>query len=129
MGEASGFGSIDPKRRSVHRRIAGHPAMKTEELIRVLEADRLVEPRVSWSLQVALLFGTGLVALIFFLAIGFREDIVSALGTVRFLFKFVVVVRSTVLAVSGSVRSATPVSPPGRWGWVLVVPAIVLVML
>ena len=102
--------------------------MKTEELIRVLEADRLVEPRVSWSLQVALLFGTGLVAFIFFTAIGFREDIVSALGTVRFLFKFVIVVPIAVLAIGGTFRSATPVSSPGWWGWLLLAPAIVLVM-
>ena len=102
--------------------------MTTEELIRALEADRVVEPRVSWSLQVALLFGTGLVALIFFMAIGFREDIVSALGTIRFLFKFVIVVPIAVLAIGGTFRSATPVSSPGWWGWLLLVPAIVLVM-
>jgi hypothetical protein len=102
--------------------------MKTEELIRVLEADRLVEPRVGWSLQVALLFGTGVVASIFFTAIGFREDIVSALGTVRFLFKFVIVVPIAVLAIGGTFRSATPVSSPGWWGWSLLVPAILLVV-
>jgi hypothetical protein len=102
--------------------------MTTEELIRVLEADRLVEPRVSWSLQVALLVGTGLVALIFFVAIGFREDIVSALGTVRFLFKFFIVVPIAVLAIGGTFRSATPVLSPGWWGWLLLVPAILLVV-
>jgi hypothetical protein len=102
--------------------------MTTEELIRVLEADRVVEPRVSRSLQVALFFGAGLVALIFFTAIGFREDIVSALGTVRFIFKFVIVVPLAVLAIGGTFQCATPVSSPGWWGRLLLVPAILLVI-
>jgi hypothetical protein len=102
--------------------------MTTEELIRVLAADRVVEPHVGRSLQAALLFGTGLVALIFFTAIGFREDIVWALGTVRFLFKFVIVVPLAVLAIGGTCQSATPVSSLGWWGRLLLVPAILLVM-
>jgi hypothetical protein len=102
--------------------------MTTEELIRGLAADRVVEPAVSRTLQAALLFGTGLVALMFFIAIGFREDIVWALGTVRFLFKFVIVVPLAVLAIGGTMQSATPVSFPGWWDRLLLIPAILLVM-
>jgi len=98
----------------------------TEELIRVLAADRVVEARVDRSLLAALLFGIGLVALVFFTAIGFRQDITWALGTVRFLFKFVIVVPLAVLASGATFRSATPLSSPGWWGRLLLVPAILL---
>ena len=102
--------------------------MTTEELIRGLAADRLIGPRVGISLLTALLLGTSLVALIFFSAIGFRQDIGWALGTVRFLFKFVIVVPVAILAVGGTFRNTTPLSSPGRWGLLLVVPALLLVL-
>jgi hypothetical protein len=108
--------------------MAGYPAMTTEELIRVLTADRHIEPRVDWYLQVSLLSGTLLVALIFFTSIGFREDIFRALGTVRFLFKFVVVVPLAVFAIGGTFRSAAPISRLGWWGRLLPLPVIVLVL-
>jgi hypothetical protein len=101
--------------------------MTTDELTRTLAADRIVEPRVEWSLLVALLLGSALVASVFFSAIGFRQDIVWALGTVRFLFKFVIVVPLAVLAIGGTFQSATPVSPVGRWERLLFVPATLLV--
>jgi hypothetical protein len=100
--------------------------MTTDELIIALAADRVVGPRVGRSLQVALLLGTAFVALLFFSAIGFREDIVRALGTVRFLFKFVIVMPLALLAIGGTFRSATPVGAPGWWERSLVVPAISL---
>ena len=102
--------------------------MTTEELIRGLAADRWIGPRVGISLLTALLLGTSLVALIFFSAIGFRRDIVWALGTVRFLFKFVIVVPVAILAVGGTFRSTTPLSSPGRWGLLLLAPALLLVL-
>jgi len=100
----------------------------TEELIRGLTADRLIGPRVGLSLLTALLLGTSLVALIFFSAIGFRQDIVRALGTVRFLFKFVIVVPVAILAVRGTFRNTTPLSSPGQWGLLLPAPALLLVL-
>ncbi|MGX9431631.1 MULTISPECIES: NrsF family protein [Bradyrhizobium] len=100
--------------------------MTTEELIRGLVADRHVEPRVDRHLNVSLLSGTLLVTLICFSAIGFRQDIVSALGTVRFLFKFAVVVPLAVFAVGATLRRATPGSDFGWWGRLLPVPAIIL---
>lgn len=102
--------------------------MTTEELIRGLTSDRMIGPRVGISLLTALLLGTSLVALIFFSAIGFRQDIVWALGTVRFLFKFVIVVPVAVLAVGGTFHNTTPLSSPGRWGWLLLAPAFLLIL-
>jgi len=100
----------------------------TEELIRGLAADRSIGPRVAISLLTALLLGTGIVALIFFSAIGFRQDIVWALGTVRFLFKFVIVVPVAVLSVGGTFRNTTPLSSPGRWEQLLLAPALLLIL-
>lgn len=102
--------------------------MTTEELIRGLAADRLIGPRVGISLLTALLLGTSLVALIFFSAIGFRQDIIWALGTVRFLFKFVIVVPVAVLAVGGTFHNTTPLSSPGQWGRLLLAPALLLIL-
>lgn len=102
--------------------------MTTEELIRGLAADRMIGPRVGWLLAAALLLGTSLVALIFFSAIGFRRDIAWALGTVRFLLKFLIVVPVAVLAVGGTFRNTTPLSSPGRWGRLLFAPALLLVL-
>ena len=102
--------------------------MTTEELIRGLAADRWIGPRVGISLLTALLLGTSLIALIFFSAIGFRQDIVWALGTVRFLFKFVIVVPVAILAVGGTFRNTTPLSSPGQWGLLLLAPALLLVL-
>jgi hypothetical protein len=62
-----------PMRRNAYRGIRECPAVTTEELIRGLAADRLIGPRVAISLLTALLLGTGIVALIFFSAIGFRH--------------------------------------------------------
>ena len=102
--------------------------MTTEELIRILAADRVVGPRVGVGLRLAMLSSAILVALIFFTTIGFREDIAWALGTVRFLFKFVIVVPLAVLAAGGTFQSATPGSSPEWWGRLLLVPAILLAM-
>jgi hypothetical protein len=50
------------------------------------------------------------------------------LGTVLFLFKFVFVVPIALLAIGGTFRSAAPVLSPGWWGWLLLVPAFLLVV-
>jgi hypothetical protein len=100
--------------------------MTTEELIKVLAADRHVERKVDEYLLCSLLVGTCLVAVVFFAAIGFRDDIRSALGTVRFLFKFAIVVPLAVFAAGAVLRSATPLPVFGWWGRLLAIPPILL---
>ena len=102
--------------------------MTTEDLIRALVIDRYVGPRLNRGLQVALLCGISLVALLFFTLIGFREDIIPALATVRFLFKFVVVVPLALIATYAMVQSASPVFAFGRWRRGLATPAAFLVI-
>ena len=106
----------------------GTPALTTEQLIRGLAADRLIGPRANGALLIAFLLGTALVGLIFFSAIGFRQDIGSALGTVRFLFKFAIVVPLAVLAIGGVFRSTSLLSSPGRWARLLPAPAVLLIL-
>jgi hypothetical protein len=102
--------------------------MTTEELIKVLATDRIVAPPVGRGLQVSVLSSVILVAVVFFTAIGFREDIVWALGTARFLFKFVIVVPFALVAIGRTFRSATPGSSSGWWRRLLLIPAALLVV-
>ncbi|MCK1741301.1 DUF1109 family protein [Bradyrhizobium sp. 139] len=101
--------------------------MTTEELIRGLAADRMIEPRAGWFLTAALLLGTSLVAVIFFSAIGFRQDIAWALGTVRFLFKFAVVIPLAGLATAAVFRNTAPLPSPRWQARLLLLPAILLI--
>ena len=100
----------------------------TEELITVLAADKHVERKVDSYLLCSLLVGTCLVAVVFFTVIGFRDDIRSALGTGRFLFKFVIVVPLALLAAGAAFRSATPLPVFGWWGRLLAIPPILLAL-
>jgi hypothetical protein len=100
--------------------------MTTEELIKALTADCQAEPTMSRRLQISLLASAALVALLFFTKIGFREDIGSALRTVRFLFKFVVVVPLVAFAIGAMFQSASPVSTLGGWGRLLWLPPFLL---
>jgi hypothetical protein len=111
-----------------HRNISGLPLMTTDQLIRVLVTDRHVEPPVERHLLVSLLAGALLVGVAFFSEIGFRDDIVEALTTVRFLFKFVIVVPLAVLAIGATFRSAAPGGRFGWWGRLLPVPVLALLL-
>lgn len=97
-------------------------AMTTEDLIRALTADRHLGRNPKTSLLLAALFMTAFVATVFFAAIGVRHDFDAALGTVRFLFKFVVVGPLAVAAIAVLSRSASPVRTLGWWGRLLAVP-------
>ena len=77
-------------------------------------------------LLMALVAATAFVAIIFFSKIGFRDDIDDALGTVRFIFKFVVVVPLAIATVGALCRSAGPVVTPGLWPRLCMVPVILL---
>jgi hypothetical protein len=98
----------------------------TDELISGLAVDGLIGPRAGRSLLVAWLLGVGIVALTFFATIGFRQDIVPALATVRFLFKFAIVVPIAVLSIVAAFRNMTPLSSPRRSTRLLLVPVLLL---
>jgi hypothetical protein len=100
--------------------------MTTDDLIQCLAEDRQVDRRPFAYLWGSLLFGVFFVVLFFFAKVGFRQDIVAALGTVRFLFKFVVIVPLAVVSIGVLFRSSLPVLSWRGWSRMLPIPVILL---
>lgn len=93
--------------------------MSTPDLISDLTQD--LTPR--WSLRT--LYGAGLAAgvlvaaLVFFAALGVRPDVHQAVGTVRFLFKFVVTLSLAAAAIGLLFPLSRPGAEAGVWTWLL----------
>ena len=100
--------------------------MTTEDLIRALAADRYVGTKPRIVLLVALLTAAAFVAILFFTRIGFRDDIDAALHTVRFLFKFVVVVPLAAVTLGVLFRCTGPIIALGWWAKLLPLPLLLL---
>ncbi|MGH6642068.1 MAG: NrsF family protein [Bradyrhizobium sp.] len=100
--------------------------MTTDDLIRALAADGHVGREPAKVLLVALVPATAFVAIVFFTHIGFRVDIDAALHTVRFLFKFAVIVPLAVVTVGALLRSTGPIPALGWWTKLLPLPPLVL---
>jgi hypothetical protein len=83
--------------------------VKTETFISMLAADRTVATRPTVALSIAVAIGFAVAAIGFLLALGIRPDAAAALGTLRFLFKFVV----TLALFAAGVRLALALSTPG----------------
>jgi hypothetical protein len=104
--------------------------VKTDELISALTNDAAVRWPFGQALAIAALTGTAAVALVFFSLIGFRPDIVTAVETLRFLFKLSVTLMLAVTALGLAGRIARPGADSGVWRWMwLLVPALLLVAL
>jgi len=96
--------------------------MKTDNLIMLIAQDAQVRSNLDHMLQQAVIAAILMVAIGFFSAIGFRPDIDSAMGTGRFLFKFVITI---ALAISGGLvmfRIGKPGLPLRSLAWSLLVP-------
>jgi hypothetical protein len=103
--------------------------MKTDDLIRALSADvGAKSPSIEVAATFALAGGIAVTASIFFAAIGFRPDLAQALESVRFLYKFVVVLSITMPAVALCVRLARPDANIGAWGLGLALTPALLVL-
>jgi hypothetical protein len=100
--------------------------MTTDDLIRALAADEYVGRKPGIALLVELLPATAFVAILFFTRIGFRDDIDAALHTVRFLFKFVVIVPLAVVTVGALFHSTGPLPALGWWAKLLPFPLLLL---
>src|SRR6476660_9234318 len=100
--------------------------MTTDDLIRVLAADDCVGRKPVSALRIALPAATALAALLFFTRIGFRDDLDAALHTIRFLFKFVVILPLAVVAVGALFRNTGPIPSPGWWVTLLPLPLALL---
>jgi hypothetical protein len=103
--------------------------MRTDELIDALVADAGTKLRpLQLTVALALAIGATAAAVLFFALIGFRPDIAQAAETVRFPFKFVVVLSAAIPACGLSLRLAHPEAWIGRWGWTLALAPALLIL-
>src|SRR4051794_13196412 len=100
--------------------------MTTDDLIRALAANGYVGRKPAVALLVALPAATAVAAVLFFTRIGFRDDIGAALQTVRFLFKFAVILPFAVLTLAALFRCAGPIPALGWWTKLLPLPLLLL---
>lgn len=100
--------------------------MTTEDLIRALSVDRTIKRNPRTMLWLALAPATAFVAILFFARIGFRADIDDALHTVRFLFKFAVIVPLAAGTINAMFRSGEPIQTYGWWLRLLPLPSLLL---
>ncbi len=103
--------------------------MKTDDLITALAADaRSASPPFGRVLALALAAGAVLSLMAFALRIGLRPDIVEALGTVRFVFKFIAIAAVAVPALVLVFRVGRPDADFGWWGDALVAGPLLLTL-
>jgi hypothetical protein len=100
--------------------------METEALLDALAADTLVPWKLERSIQLALIVGNIIAAMMFFGGIGFRPDIVFAMGTTRFLVKFAVTLPLALTATAAMLRVARPGAAFGIRGWALALSPTIL---
>jgi hypothetical protein len=102
--------------------------MKTSHLIDVLANDAPLRWNLTRALKTAFIVGNVTSALIFFILIGFRPDIMAAAETTRFLLKFAITVPIATAATAALLRVSRPGADFGAWGWALAIsPAILIV--
>lgn len=100
--------------------------MKTDKLIDLLAQDATVRWKIGRILGYATVVGTVIAGTVFFIGIGFRPDIASAMETVRFLFKFVVTLSLATAAIGALLRMARPGARLGLWGWAFAAAPVLL---
>jgi hypothetical protein len=82
--------------------------VKTDELIDLLAKDSPPPWPFRSILAGAIVGGIVIAAIVFFAGIGFRPDISEALGSNRFLFKFVVTVSLALTAIGAALALGRP---------------------
>ncbi len=98
--------------------------MKTDNLIELLAKD-LVPWRFRSILAGAVAGGIIIAAILFFAGIGFRPDISAAVGSYRFLFKFVVTASLAVTAIWVTLSVGRPgLGLAHRGLWLAIAPAL-----
>jgi hypothetical protein len=96
--------------------------MKTSDIITLIANDARLSVSLRDMLKRAMIVATLIAAALFFAAIGFRTDIGAAIGTGRFLFKFVI---TLALAFSASLclfRVGRPDARLGAMAWWMLAP-------
>ena len=101
--------------------------METETLVEALATDKIVPWTLERSIRLALIAGNIIAGIMFFGGIGFRPDIVFAMGTTRFLVKFAVTLPLALAATAAMLRAAQPGASFGVRGWALALSPIILI--
>jgi hypothetical protein len=98
--------------------------METDQLIRSLAADSAHRERsVGLALALALLAAAPVSVAMFFVGLGFRPDIMTAMHNPFFDLKFAVTLALAISAIAVSLHLARPEASLRGWGWLLLVPA------
>jgi hypothetical protein len=100
--------------------------VNTDDFIRTLAQDSTVRWPFGRTLAIATVSGVAIAGFAFFLGLGLRPDISQALGTSRFLFKFLVTLTLATVATGLVWRISRPGVPTGRWSWALLAAPILL---
>jgi hypothetical protein len=102
--------------------------MQTDQLIRTLAADNAHRARpVGFVLMLALLAAAPVSLLMFFAALGVRPDFMTAMHNPFFDLKFAVTLALAIAAISVSLHLSRPEASLHVWGWLLLIPAGLLV--
>jgi hypothetical protein len=101
--------------------------MKTSDFIDLLAVDSGARWRFGSIFGLATVLGILIAGGTFFVGIGFRPDISQAVGSVRFLFKFVVTATLAIGATGTALHLARPGVPVEQWRWVLAAVPVLLV--
>jgi len=89
--------------------------MKTENLICILAADAALRRSFASRFASMLACGIAIAAIAFLSLVGFRHDLPEAAQSLRFLFKFVVMLGLAVIAIVIARRSGSPNGDMRRW--------------
>jgi len=101
--------------------------MKTDQFVELLSGDAAPPRTLQSVLILAGAGGAASAAALFFAAIGFRPDIAEALGSPRFLFKFVITLSLAITACVAAARFGRPDGQMTRKAFLLVIaPALLL---
>lgn len=98
--------------------------MDTDQLIRTLAADNSHRARpVGLVLALALLSAAPVSVAMFFMGLGFRPDVMTAMHNPFFDFKFVVTLALAFSAIAVSLHLSRPEASLHGWVWLLLIPA------
>jgi hypothetical protein len=98
--------------------------METDQLIRTLAADSMQRARpVGLTLALALLSAAPVSAAMFFLGLGIRPDVMTAMHSPFFDLKFAVTLALAIPAIVVSLHLSRPEASLQGWAWLLAIPA------
>lgn len=102
--------------------------MKTDELIRLLSQDAPVRMRLGRALALAVVAGIVASAVLLLATVGLRDDLASAIGTVRVAFKIGMTLVLAIAAFGLVSRIGKPGVPLRPWALALLLPLALMVV-